>query len=72
MSSSRFQPRTHLPLVLLALACVLWLAARLAAIRTVAFNWDELVLFDRAARSLADGVLRGVIQIHDLWRTELF
>jgi hypothetical protein len=25
----------------------------------VAFNWDEFVLFDRSARSVADGVLRG-------------
>ncbi len=35
-----------------------FLALRLAAIQTVAFNWDELALFDRIARSLDEGILR--------------
>ena len=41
--------------LLAAFGVVAWHAA---AIFTVAFNWDELVLLDRVARSLEDGVLR--------------
>lgn len=45
--------------VLLWSAVLIWLAARVSAIFSVAFNWDEFVIFERASRSLADGVLRG-------------
>jgi hypothetical protein len=48
-----------LAIALFALAAGLWLAGRIDAVFSVAFNWDEFVLFDRSARSLADGVLRG-------------
>ena len=45
--------------VLLAGSILAWLSLRVAALFSTAFNWDELVLFDRAASSLADGLLRG-------------
>lgn len=45
--------------VLLCLAALLWLAGRVSAVFSVAFNWDEFVILDRAARSLAEGLLLG-------------
>ena len=35
-----------------------WLALRVATLQRVAIHWDEFALFDSAARSLAEGVLR--------------
>jgi len=45
--------------VLLGLAALLWLAGRVSAVFSVAFNWDEFVILDRAGRSLANGLLLG-------------
>ena len=47
-------------LIRLALVAALlgWVAVRIAAVHTTAFNWDELVLLHEVARSASEGVLR--------------
>jgi len=51
--------RTALAAVCLAIAAAALLASRVAAIHTVAGNWDEFVLLERAANTAATGILEG-------------
>ena len=46
-------------ILLLALVVALYAATRVAAVFTVAANWDEFALLDRAATTAESGVLRG-------------
>lgn len=63
--------RIHTRSLILVLAALLGLAfvwLRVAALYRVAFNWDELVLFESIARSARDGVFRsggrpGLVQL---------
>lgn len=53
---------------LVGAAALAWLVLRIAALQRVAFNWDELVLFESVARSARDGILRsggrpGLVQL---------
>jgi hypothetical protein len=57
-----------LVLALVALALITWVALRIAALQRVAFNWDELVLFESIASSARDGIFRsggrpGLVQL---------
>jgi hypothetical protein len=49
----------HTRILLLALVVALYAATRFAAVFTVAANWDEFVLLDRAASAVETGILDG-------------
>jgi len=66
------QARRHLVRALVLAALLAVAGLRVAAIHQTAFNWDELVLFDRVVRSAEDGRLRagghGGLTELALWR----
>jgi len=58
-ANSDNRPHGAAPLGWLALVIAVYAATRVAAVFTVAANWDEFALLDRAATTAATGVLDG-------------